>query len=162
MPYFKKKQQKINGLWYPQSQTVGQIPMEKVVDRLTQISTVSKSDINAVLGDLAKVLDEYMDLGYSVKIDGLGSFYYTAVASKNGVATEKEVSAAQIVGTRVRFIPEYSRTSSNATTRALAGASVEWKPFPKADASTTTDAGSSDDSGSTDGGSTDSGDSNPL
>lgn len=133
MPYFKARKQKVNGLWYPQSQTLGQIPMDKIIGRLTQISTVSESDVRAVMGDMARVLNEFMDLGYSVKLEGLGSFYYTADASKQGVATEKEVSAKQIVGTRVRFIPEYDRAPNNATTRVLGGLTVNWQPFPKAE-----------------------------
>lgn len=157
MPYFKPRKQKVNGLWYPQSQTLEQIPMSRVIERLTQISTISKSDINAVLGDLARVIDEYMDLGYSVKLDGLGSFYYTAIATKNGVQTEEEVSASQIVGTRVRFLPEFTRANNKNTTRALASKAVNWKPFPKpTEAKATTDdssgGGSSDSGGGNDDG----------
>ncbi len=162
MPYFKPKKQKINELWYPQAQTLGQIPMEQIINRLTEISTVSKSDVKAVMGDLAHVLNEYMDLGYSVKLEGLGSFYYTADASKQGVPTEKEVSASQIVGTRVRFIPEYTRGTSKVTTRALAGITVKWKPFPTADKETSSGTGgSTDGGGSSDSGGTGEG-GNPL
>ena len=51
-------------------------------------------------------MGDFMAQGRSVKLDGVGSFYFTAVTNKNGVATEKEVSANQISGVRVRFIPE--------------------------------------------------------
>ncbi len=54
-----------------------------------------------------------MALGHTVKIDGLGTFYYTATSTKNGVATEEEVTANQIVGVCVRFIPEGRRTNGN-------------------------------------------------
>lgn len=162
MPYFKPKKQKINELWYPIAQTLGQIPMEQIINRLTEISTVSKSDVKAVMGDLAHVLNEYMDLGYSVKLEGLGSFYYTADASKQGVPTEKEVSASQIVGTRVRFIPEYTRGTSKVTTRALAGTSVKWKPFPTADKETSASGGSTDGGGSSSGGGGNDDGNNPL
>ena len=50
-----------------------------------------------------------MAQGRTVKIDGVGTFYYTAAANKKGVQTAKEVSASQIVGVRVRFIPEVER-----------------------------------------------------
>ena len=128
MAYYKKVQQKINGLWYPQSVTMGEpITTEKIIERLSAISTVSKSDVRAVLGDLATVLADYMALGHTVKLDGLGTFYYTAVASKQGVATKEEVSADQIVGVRVRFIPEGRRTGGNKTlTRALTDVNITW------------------------------------
>lgn len=128
MAYFKKVQQKINGLWYPQSVTMGEpITTEKIIERLSAISTVSKSDVRAVLGDLATVLADYMALGHTVKLDGLGTFYYTAVASKQGVATKEEVSADQITGVRVRFIPEGKRKGGNKTlTRALTDVNITW------------------------------------
>ena len=62
--------------------------------------------MRAVLTALGGVMGDFMAQGRSVKLDGVGSFYFTAVTNKNGVATEKEVSANQISGVRVRFIPE--------------------------------------------------------
>ena len=57
MAFFKKVQQKINGLWYPKSVTVGKpVSTDEVADRLAQISTVSRADTYAVLKDLAGVL----------------------------------------------------------------------------------------------------------
>ena len=115
-------------MWYPQSVTMGNIPMEKIIERLAQISTVSKSDVQAVLGDLASVMADYMSLGYTVKIEGLGTFYYTAVTNKQGVATADEVSAKQITGVRVRFLPESERSSDNKhVTRALSDVDIEWR-----------------------------------
>lgn len=114
-------------MWYPQSVTVGNVPMERVIERLAQISTVSKSDVQAVLGDLASVMADYMSLGYTVKIEGLGTFYYTAVTNKQGVETADEVSAKQITGVRVRFLPESERSSDNKhVTRALSNVDIEW------------------------------------
>lgn len=143
MGFFKKRQQKANGLWYPQSVTVGNVGMEKIIDRLAQISTVSKSDVQAVLGDLASVMADYMSLGYTVKLDGLGTFYFTAVTNKQGVATAEEVSAKQITGVRVRFLPESERSSDNKrVTRALSNVDITWKEvdgnkIPVDDGSTT-------------------------
>ena len=126
MAFYKKRRQK-NGLWYPQSVTVGTVPMEKIIERLAQISTVSRSDVQAVLGDFAPVLADYMALGYTVKIDGLGTFYYTAVTNDQGVETAEEVSAKQITGVRVRFLPESERSSDNKrVTRALSDVDIEW------------------------------------
>lgn len=103
------------------------IETEKIIERLSQISTVSKADVQAVLADLASVMADYMALGHTVKLDGLGTFYYTAVASKQGVATKEEVSADQITGVRVRFIPETRRKNGNRiATRALTDVSITW------------------------------------
>ena len=68
-----------------------------------------------------------MKEGHSVKLDGVGTFYYTADTSKQGVDTPEEVSAKQINGVRVRFLPEYARTSSGkVSTRALVDDDIQW------------------------------------
>ena len=43
------------------------------------MSTVSKGDTYAVLIGLGEVLGSMMELGYSVKQDGLGTFYLVAM-----------------------------------------------------------------------------------
>ena len=128
MAYYKKKQQKINGLWYPQSVLSGSaISTDRIAERLAEISTVSRSDVLVVLGNLASVMADYMALGKSVKIDGLGTFYFMAVANGTGVETPEEVNANQITGVRVRFIPETKRTDGNRRTyRSLTDIEIEW------------------------------------
>ena len=124
MGFFKKVKQKINGMWYPQSITVGKpVTTDEVAKRLAIESTVSPADTFAVLKSLGSVLGSYMADGRTVKLDGVGTFYYTAVASGNGVDSPDKVTAKQITGVRVRFIPETSRSSNNqVTTRSL----VDW------------------------------------
>lgn len=141
MAYYKKRQQKVNGLWYPQSITIGKpITTKKIIERLTQMSTVSKSDAQAVLAGLATIMADYMALGYSVKVDGLGTFYFTAVANKRGVATPEEVSANQITGVRIRFIPEGTRSNGNKTvTRSLSDTDIDWIEWKAAESNETTD-----------------------
>ena len=121
MGFFKKVKQKINGMWYPQSITVGKpVTTDEVAKRLAIESTVSPADTFAVLKSLGSVLGSYMADGRTVKLDGVGTFYYTAVASGNGVDSPDKVTAKQITGVRVRFIPETSRSSNNqVTTRSL-------------------------------------------
>lgn len=145
MAFFKKVKQKINGLWYPKSVTVGKpVITDEVADRLSQISTVSRADTYAVLKDLAGVLADYMAQGRTVKIDGLGTFYYTLDASGNGVEDEKDVSAAQIKGVRVRFIPEARKSgSSRSMVRSLISNNIFWMELPNG--VETTDPGEDED-----------------
>ena len=113
MAFFKKVKKKITGLWYPQVVTVGKpVTTDQVADRLAQMSTVSRGDTYAVLKDLGGVLASFMSEGRTVKLEGVGTFYYTINADK-GIAKPEEVTAKQIKGVRVRFIPESSRTQSN-------------------------------------------------
>ena len=128
MSFFKKSQLKSNGKWYPRSIVVGDpATTQEIADRLAEISTVSRSDTYAVLQGLSSVLKSFMKEGRSAKLDGVGTFYYTADASKQGVDTPEEVSAKQIKGVRVRFLPETARTSSGkVSTRALVDNDIQW------------------------------------
>ena len=94
MAFYKKTKMKVNGKWYPKSVLVGSpVTTEQVAKRLAAESTVSPADVRAVLTALGGVMGDYMSQGRSVKLDGVGSFYFTAVTNKNGVATEEEVTA---------------------------------------------------------------------
>lgn len=150
MAFYKKFQLKSNGKWYPRSIVVGDAATtDEVAQRLADISTVSLGDTYNVLKNLSGVLKAFMKEGRSVKLDGVGTFYYTADATKQGVDTPEEVSAKQIVGVRVRFLPETSRTASGKVgTRALVDDDIQWldiatlDPALKAGGTATTPGGS--------------------
>lgn len=141
MAFFERKQQKINGKWYPKSITVGRpVTTDQVAKRLAEISTVSPGDTYAVLKNLGLAISEFMAAGYTVKLDGVGTLYYTAVSSGKGVDTKEEVSANQITGVRVRFIAETRRSSSNkVTTRSLVSSDVYWEELSNKSTPTTPD-----------------------
>ena len=71
----------------------------------------------------------FMAEGRTVKLEGVGTFYYTINADK-GIAKPEEVSAKQIKNVRVRFIPETSRTQSNkVATRSLVSDNIHWEEW---------------------------------
>lgn len=151
MAFFKRIQKK-NNLWYPQSVTWGKaVSTREVADELAAISTVTRGDTYAVMENLGRVLSNYMGQGRTVKINGVGTFYYTVNAAKNGVETEEEVNATQINGVRVRFIPEVERNVGHqVTTRSMVNTRIVWEEWGK----TPTSAGGGD-SGSGNGGNPD-------
>ena len=124
---------KINGKWYPKSVLVmSPATTDQVAKRLAAESTVSPADVRAVLTALGGVMGDYMAQGRSVKLDGIGSFYFTASTNKNGVATEKEVTAKLINGVRVRFIPETRFRGSGkgrVSTRSLSDVDIDWEEW---------------------------------
>lgn len=128
MAYYKAKQQKINGKFYPEAVVQGKpVSTEDVAKELAKRSTVSTADCFAVLKEMGDVLAGIMKHGKSVRLEGLGTFRLTIDAKKGGVDTAKEVTADQIECVRVRFIPETARTSSGAvTTRAGIDSNIEW------------------------------------
>ena len=138
MAFYKKVQMKVNGKWYPKSVLVGSaITTEQVAKRVAAESTVSPADVRAVLTALGGVMGDYMAQGRSVELDGIGSFYFTAATNNNGVATEKEVTAALINGVRVRFIPETrfkgggtrATGGSRRAVRSLTDGDIEWEEW---------------------------------
>lgn len=152
-------------MYYPESVTVGkQIGTKKLADTLADRCTVTRADTFAVLSDLGKVMSSFMAAGYSVKLEGLGSFRYTINASKNGVETAEEVDATSIKGVRVRFTPETTRNSDKSVaTRSMQAYAVEWMDIDKLNAakSASSDGDETDDTGGNTGGGSDDGN-NPL
>ena len=114
-------------MYYPQSVTQGKpVETEDLAEELAFVSTVSKSDVNAVLGDIARVMNTFMANGKSVHINGLGYFRY--VLDTKGVKTLEEFDfEKQVKAVRVQFTPEREKTSSGVYTRALVDTKkVEW------------------------------------
>lgn len=128
MPFFKKKQLKINKKWYPVSVTVGKpVTTREISIEISKRCTATPSDSYAVLQALGDVLSLYMANGRTTKLDGLGTFYYTSNAMGNGVDSEDKVDASQITDVRVRFIPERTQNSSGKTTsRSMVTNAINW------------------------------------
>ena len=176
MAFFKRVQKKVNDLWYPQSVTWGKaVTTREVADELSVLSTVTRGDTYAVMENLGRVLSNFMGQGRTVKIDGVGTFYYTATSTKRGVSTAAEVSASLINGVRVRFLPEVERNSlvgsemcirdrrnsgRQVTTRSMVNTKIVWEEWGKASTSTGGNIGG-DDSGNPGGNDGDQGE-NPL
>lgn len=127
MPFWKKQLNKSKKVYYPQVIVKGKpIETEDIARELARISTVSNSDVQAVLGDIAPVMHTQMKQGKSVHIKGLGYFRYTL--DTVGVADLKEFDfQKQVKAVRVEFTPEREKNSNGAYTRALVDSgSLEW------------------------------------
>ena len=131
MAFFKKVLKKINGKWYPQAVIVGKpATTDEVADELAEISTVSRGDTYAVLKNLGKVLSSFMKEGRTVKLEGIGTFYYTIAAKGKGLDKAEDVTAAHIENVRVRFIPETGRTASGkVSTRSMVSEQIWWEEW---------------------------------
>lgn len=127
MPFWKKNFNKKNGVYFPQAIVQGKpVETETIAHDLAKISTVSNSDVQAVLGDIAGVMHTRMSQGKSVHIKGLGYFRY--VLDTKGVKDLKEFNfEKQVQAVHVQFIPERAKTSNGTYTRALVDSEqLEW------------------------------------
>ena len=133
MGFYKKTKMNVNGKWYAKSVLVmSPVSTEQIAKRIAAESTVSPADVRAVLTALGGVMGDYMSQGRSVKLDGVGSFYFTAVTSKNGVDKPEDVNATLIRGVRVRFIPETRYRGAGKgriSTRGLSDVDIEWEEW---------------------------------
>lgn len=127
MPFYKKAFQKKTGVYYPRAIVQGKpVETETIAKDLAKISTVSNSDVQAVLGDIAGVMHTRMAQGKSVHIKGLGYFRYTldTVGVKNEADFDFEKQKKAV---RVEFIPERSKLANGVYTRALVDSDqLEW------------------------------------
>lgn len=127
MPFWKKMFNKQQSVYYPRAIVQGKpVETETIAKDLAKISTVSNSDVQAVLGDIAGVMHTRMAQGKSVHIKGLGYFRYvldtTGVGSLENFDFEKQVKAV-----RIEFIPERTKLSNGTYTRALVDSDeLEW------------------------------------
>ena len=127
MPFWKKAFQKTSGVYYPQAVVQGKpVETETIAKDLAKISTVSNSDVQAVLGDIAGVMHARMAMGKSVHITGLGYFRYTL--DTVGVKKLEDFDfTKQVKAVRVEFVPEREKITSGTYSRALVDSEqLEW------------------------------------
>lgn len=131
MAFWKKQHSKSKNVYYPQAIVKGKpVETEEIARELARISTVSNSDVQAVLGDIAPVMHLEMKQGKSVHIKGLGYFRYTL--NSVGVASLKDFDfQKQVKAIRVEFTPDRQKNSSGTYTRALVDSGqLEWIELP--------------------------------
>ena len=133
MLFFKKQKSQLKDRpvkYYPQVVTVGKpANTQEVARRIARESTVSPSDVHAVIRALPEVMSQIMSEGRSVSLDGLGSFRYAGVVGRT-VDSPGEVKAELFTGIRVRFTPARERKDlGTGYTRALVSdiSFTEWK-----------------------------------
>lgn len=127
MPFWKKMLNQKQAVYYPRAIVQGKpVETETIAKDLAKISTVSNSDVQAVLGDIAGVMHTRMAQGKSVHIKGLGYFRYTL--DSKGVKNLKDFDfEKQVQAVRVEFVPERSKLSNGTYTRALVDSdTLEW------------------------------------
>lgn len=127
MPYWNKAFNKKNAVYFPQAIVQGKpVETETIAKDLAKISTVSNSDVQAVLGDISGVMHTRMAQGKSVHIKGLGYFRY--VLDTKGVKNIEDFDfTKQVKAVRVEFIPERVKMSNGTYTRALVDSdTLEW------------------------------------
>ena len=158
MANYRKRFSKMTGKWTPVAATTKTLSTRKIAERIEKESTVSIADIMAVLYSLPHVLRDEMANGYSVKLDGVGSFALTVQCHKTGVERAEDVDPyTQITNVKVQFRPEKSEVQvagMKKMTTSLVANDITWtelqeKKGTKNADGTTTPTGSGSGNGGT-------------
>ena len=133
MAFYSKKYVKLTEKWIPVSKTVSCYDAHRLAKDIEKESTVSQTDVMAVLNAIPTVMTRYLAEGHSVKLDGIGSFFLTFECKKTGVDTPEEVSMDQVTNIKVQFRPAMKGSSKKGKfNNTLIADDIEWTYLPSA------------------------------
>ena len=133
MAFYSKKYVKLTEKWIPVSKTVSCYDAHRLAKDIEKESTVSQTDVMAVLNAIPNVMTRYLAEGHSVKLDGIGSFFLTFECKKTGVDTAEEVSMDQVTNIKVQFRPAMKGGSMKGKfNNTLIADDIEWTYLPSA------------------------------
>ena len=131
MAFYSKKYVKLTEKWIPVSKTVSCYDAHRLAKDIEKESTVSQTDVMAVLNAIPTVMTRYLAEGHSVKLDGIGSFFLTFECKKTGVDTPEEVSMDQVTNIKVQFRPAMKGGSMKGKfNNTLIADDIEWTYLP--------------------------------
>ena len=131
MAFYSKKYVKLTEKWIPVSKTVSCYDAHRLAKDIEKESTVSQTDVMAVLNAIPNVMTRYLAEGHSVKLDGIGSFFLTFECKKTGVDTPEEVSMDQVTNIKVQFRPAMKGSSTKGKfNNTLIADDIEWTYLP--------------------------------
>ena len=131
MAFFSKQFVKLTGKWIPVSKTVSTYDAKRLAKDIEKESTVSYTDVMAVLSAIPNVMTRYLAEGHSVKLDGIGSFFLTFECKKTGVDSPEKVSMDQVTNIKVQFRPAMKGNGKNGKrTNTLIADDIEWTYLP--------------------------------
>lgn len=106
---YRKQQLKLIGAqsygkWFGKAVSMGEVNTKQLAEEISHSTTVTRSDIMAVLIELFEAMKRHLQASHTVTLDEIGSF---KVGIKCKPAdTAKDFSAANIYGYRVLFKPD--------------------------------------------------------
>ena len=90
--------------WYAQAKSSGELTFKKLAKEIAEGgSTVSDTDVLAVLNDLTKILRRHLEAGKIVRFGDFGSFQVTI--KSNGAEPEAKFNASLIHSPKITFRP---------------------------------------------------------
>jgi predicted histone-like DNA-binding protein len=79
------------------------VGIQQIAKEIEGRSALSLGDVQSVLSNLVEVLPIFLKLGQSVNLEGFGSFRVSV--SSEGTATPEELTARNVKGVKLVFLP---------------------------------------------------------
>ena len=90
--------------WYATPRLTGSRDLKNLSKDLSEVSSLSAGDVQNVIVNLIDQLPKWLMEGYSVKLDGFGSFRLSF--SSEGEAVKEDISADSIKEIYILFVPD--------------------------------------------------------
>lgn len=102
-----------NKLWRPVVVRTGKVIDARELSKLiSTATTLTASEILAVLLALPEFMNIYLGEGHTIRLDGLGTFNVYGNSRGNGVVNKEDVSPSQFNTLTCHFNPEYTITAT--------------------------------------------------
>lgn len=147
-------------LFYPHTVRRGQISTDDLAEFIAAKSSLTTGDIRNVIENLGEAVEHFFRMGFSVKLEKLGSFSLGVKSAGNGVETAEEVSSKQINNAHVNFREEQKRSGN--TTRNVLSGELSYEMYTGPDAADEDPVDGTGDAGGDPGGDTGGGDDGDL
>lgn len=114
------------GFYYGRAVQLNTVNLDSLSAIIQRNCSMKKSDVLAVLTELVEVMQDQLQNSMTVKLDGFGSFKI-GLRTKGAEKEEDFTATANIIGSRVNFLPEgHKDTSTGKVTRTfLSGISFQ-------------------------------------
>ena len=96
-------QDRTKSKWYLTQEKSGTVGIKEIAREIEARSALSLGDVQSVLSNLVEILPNYLRLGQSINLEGLGSFRISVTS--DGAATPEELNAHHVRGARMVFLP---------------------------------------------------------
>lgn len=123
--YYKEQQDVFpdkagNKLWRPAVVRTGKtVGIKALSKHISTATTLTESDITAVLLSLPQFMNIYLKEGHTVRLDGLGTFAVYGRSKGKGVIDKEDVRPSQFSSLVLKFTPEYTVSTGGTRTRTL-------------------------------------------
>jgi len=113
-----RKNSTTRGMWYARAAVMGVTDLETLAARIQRNCTAKKSDVMAVLTELVEVMQDELQEGRRVKLDGFGSFKI-GISTTGAESPKLFTPTKNVKGVHVLFQPEVKTSADGSRVKTF-------------------------------------------